>query len=88
MNPDLLDPSTMTRLRSALTAMLATRGHHGAPGDTDSLFVSGKLDSLAATELIVLLESDFGMDLSSADFDISALDSLAEIAALIARRPA
>ena len=71
--------------RAALARILAARGH--APiGDNDSLFASGLLDSLAATEVIVLLESEFGLDLSDADFDVSALDSLASLAALIDAR--
>lgn len=78
-----MDAAAMARLRAALAKILATRGHHAPFGDQDSLFASGLLDSLAATEVIVLLESEFGLDLSDADFDVSALDSVASLAALI-----
>lgn len=80
-----MDAPTLSRLRDALARLLASRGDHAPVGEHDSLFASGRLDSLAATELIVLLESDFGLDLSDADFDVSALDSLTSIAALIER---
>lgn len=73
------------RLRAAVEGLLAARGHREPLGEEDALFSSGRLDSLAATELIVLLEGDFALDLSDADFDISELDSLASIAALVDR---
>lgn len=75
----------LAHLRDVLSKMLVERGRHEPLGDQDSLFVSGRLDSLAATELIQVLESDFGLDLSDPDFDISSLDSLNEIRALIER---
>lgn len=79
-----MEERALQRLRAGLARILAARGL--APvGDHDSLFASGRLDSLAATEVIVLLESEFGLDLSDADFDVSALDSVATLAALIDR---
>lgn len=80
-----MDTHAKDRLRAALEGLLAARGHREPLGEKDALFSSGRLDSLAATELIVLLESGFGLDLSDADFDIAELDSLAEIAALVDR---
>jgi acyl carrier protein len=81
-----MEATRMASLRAALARILAARGHHAPVGDQDSLFASGLLDSLAATEVIVLLESEFGLDLSDADFDVSALDSVASLAALIDAR--
>jgi acyl carrier protein len=73
-----------TLLRATIDTMLADRGHPGPVDDHESLFFSGKLDSLAATEVLLLLERDFGIDLADADFDITQLDTLAQIEALVA----
>lgn len=81
-----MDPNAHARLRTGITRILAARGDHAPFTDEDSLFASGRLDSLAATEVIVLLESEFGLDLADADFDVSALDSLVSLSALIDRQ--
>ena len=73
-------------IRSTVSAMLAERGHASPLGDHDSLFVSGRLDSLAATQVLMLLESEYGVDLADADFDISKLDTVADLEALVAGR--
>lgn len=72
-------------IRATILAMLAERGHGGPIGDHDSLFFSGKLDSLAATEVMMALERDHGIDLTDADFDVTQLDTLAQIEALVAQ---
>lgn len=76
---------TTEKLRAAVAGLLAARGDRDPVSDDESLFTTGRLDSLAATELIMLLEQDFGLDLASADFDVSALDTIADIADLVAR---
>jgi acyl carrier protein len=73
-------------IRSLILGMLAERGHADPVGDHDSLFFSGKLDSLAATEVMMALERDFGIDLTDADFDVTQLDTLAQIEALAGAR--
>lgn len=77
---------TTTRIRATLEGLMAARGQSGPVGDHDSLFVSGRLDSLAATEVLMLLESDFGIDLADADFDISRIDTIADLEGLVAGR--
>lgn len=72
-------------IREMITAKLNDRGHSQAVADDQSLFFSGLLDSLAATEIMMLLESDFGIDLADADFDITELDTIAQIEALANR---
>jgi len=64
--------------------MLEERGKPASFYDTDALFTSGLLDSLAATELMVHLESEHGVDLSSADFDVSKLDTIEDLRELLA----
>lgn len=74
-----------TAIREMITTKLTDRGHSQAVTDDQSLFFSGLLDSLAATEIMMLLESDFGIDLADADFDITELDTIAQIEALANR---
>lgn len=75
------------RIRTIILETLAERGI--APvGEHDSLFSSGLLDSLAATEVLVALEAGYGMDLADEDLDIVAIDTLAGIEQLIAARRA
>jgi acyl carrier protein len=60
----------------------------GAPlGDDDLLFTSGRLDSLDAIEIIMTIETDYGMNFSEINFDLTRLDSITAIADLIDRRP-
>jgi acyl carrier protein len=73
-------------IRDLVITMLADHGHRSDIGEHDSLFFSGKLDSLAATQVMMTLEQDFGIDLTDADFDISQLDTIARIEALVAGR--
>lgn len=70
-------------LRDFIKSKLAERGQ-ALVGDHDSLFTSGRLDSLAAVEVMMILEGTLGLDLSDADFDIAKLDTLAELDALVA----
>lgn len=77
--------STAATLGAAIAALLAENGHPGPVGRSDSLFLSGKLDSLAAAEVLGMLEADYGLDLSDVDFDITQIDTLAQIDALVSR---
>ena len=46
--------------------------------DTDSLILSGRLQSLDVLEIVIFLEERFGVDFSD-EFDQSRLDSVEEI---------
>lgn len=72
-----------TPIRQFVAEMLAERGKGDLPETNTPLFTSGLLDSLAATELMLQLEASHGIDLADADFDISRLDTLGELEALI-----
>ncbi len=72
------------RIKAAVTEMLAAKNDHAPIDPEESLFETGRLDSLAATELIVLLESEFGVDVAGPDFDISQLDNLSSLEKLVA----
>ncbi|MEO1380358.1 MAG: phosphopantetheine-binding protein, partial [Pseudomonadota bacterium] len=62
--------------------MLVERGHEAAFSETDSLFDSGRLDSISAVNLLMELEQAFDIDLSDPDFDISQIDTFEQIANL------
>jgi len=70
-------------VREAITEILVDRGQSPDFGETESLFDSGKLDSLAAVKLLMLLESRFDIDLSDPDFEIDRIDTLAAILDLL-----
>jgi len=73
-----------TQIRDFVSDMLAERGKGGLPADDEPLFTSGLLDSLAATQLMLELESAHGIDLADADFDISKLDTLNDLETFVA----
>lgn len=62
---------------------LADRGDTRPLRETDSLFMAGRLDSMAAVEIMLLLEADYGIDLADADFDISRIDTLRDLRTLV-----
>jgi acyl carrier protein len=74
---------TIDRLRNTVGEILVARGDRNPFSNDEPLFTAGRLDSLAATELIVALEQDYGLDLASADFDVSALDTLTDLSKLV-----
>lgn len=73
------------RIRKVIQEGLAERGI-GPVDEHDSLFSTGLLDSLAATEVLVALETAYGIDLADEDFDILEIDTLAGIEKLVLSR--
>lgn len=55
-------------------------------GDTTRLQSSGILDSLATLKLVMFLEQRYGIQLGFEDTTADRFDSLAEIAACVARK--
>lgn len=74
-------------VRDEIQSILAARGLPPA-GEHEPLFSSGLLDSLAAAEVLMLLEADCGIDLADEDFDILQIDTLHELERLISSREA
>lgn len=70
-------------VRETIAGMLVARGQEAHFGEDESLFDSGRLDSIAAVDVLMTLESRFGIDLSDPDFDISRIDTLQEIDRLL-----
>jgi len=71
------------QLRSGVVELLARCGDRKPLADDDTLFTSGRLDSLSMTMLIVKLEKDFGVDFAKVDFSVDAIDTLNDIGALV-----
>lgn len=80
-----MNGATSAGIRAIVEASLRGRGI-ASVGDHDGLFSTGLLDSLAATEVLVALEADYGIDLADEDFDILEIDTLHGIEKLIAAR--
>ncbi|MDF1671779.1 MAG: acyl carrier protein [Roseovarius sp.] len=74
---------SVSKIAKLVSSMLTARGHSQELSKDDAIFTSGLLDSLAATELMMALENDFGINLADADFDISKLDTIGDLEALV-----
>jgi acyl carrier protein len=77
-----MDNTANTKLREFLMKSLMDAGDRQGFSDGSSLFVSGRLDSLAMTKLVMFLEESFDVDFGSVDFDVDMIDSLNAIRAL------
>lgn len=77
-----MSQQSLAKARHVIESLLSGRGAATKFSDSDSLFVSGALDSLLAIEVIMRLESDLGVDMSRLDFDVSLIDSIEAIARL------
>lgn len=75
--------TNIASVRSTISELLVARGQDAHFADDESLFDSGRLDSTAAVNVLLALETDFGVDLSDPDFDISQIDTLQDISSLV-----
>jgi len=73
------------KIRDYVRDTLKQQGDQQALSDTDSLFASGRLDSVAMMMLVVFLENEFAVDFKGADFEVSLIDSVDEITQFVAR---
>ena len=76
-------PEVRSRMRHYITQRLIMKGDMSPLSDDDLLFTSGRLDSLDAVELIMSIETDYGINFSDIGFDLTRLDSISAIAALV-----
>ena len=84
-----MDLEIRTRLRDVVTRRLRTKGDLEPLNDEDRLFQNDRLDSLDAVEIIMSVEEDYGIDFSKINyFDMTLLDLVAEITALLGARTA
>ena len=77
-----MSQNSLAKARHVIESLLRARGVATQFSDSESLFVSGALDSLLAIEVIMRLEGDLGVDMSRLDFDVSLIDSIEAIARL------
>jgi len=78
MNTDL-----HLRLRPYLQQLLTQNMDTQEFWDTDSLFLSGRIDSFSLMQLVMHLEANYQIDFSSVHFEAPLLDTVADIAAFI-----
>jgi len=74
-----MNSEKLNALRQSISEMLVGRGLPAEFEDGDSLFDSGRLDSMSAVNLLMELEAQFDLDLSDPDFDVSRIDTFTEI---------
>ncbi|MCU1241682.1 MAG: acyl carrier protein [Candidatus Acidoferrum typicum] len=70
-------------IRVFFKKLLALRGDRQSFSDQSSLFLSGRLGSVEAVEVVVLLEEKFGIDFTETGFDETQIDSIDAIQLLI-----
>jgi acyl carrier protein len=66
-------------VRNFIRECLVTHNDDEELDDQESLFLSGRLDSLSVTKLVVFLEDTFKVDFGSHPFDVGELDSVEQI---------
>ncbi len=71
-------------VRQFLESLLRRKGDTNPFADTDSLVLSGRLDSLDVLEIVVFLEKRYAFDFGDRPFDQQLVDSVHEITDLIA----
>ena len=59
--------------------LLKEHGHTGEVGSSESLILSGLLDSLAVIHIVVFLEEQFGIDFADIYFDQASFNSIDQI---------
>ena len=62
--------------------LLSASGDDEPLEDSDSLLLSGRLQSIDAVEIVVFLEENFGIDFAQIGFDRDEIDSIDLIFAL------
>lgn len=66
-------------IKTFIQKLLNEHGYADEVESSDSLILSGLLDSLAVIHIVVFLEKHFGIDFSEAYFDQASFDSVDQI---------
>jgi acyl carrier protein len=69
-------------VRQVLERLLAKKRDRREFADADSLFLSGRLQSVDAVEVVVFLEENWGVDFAKIGFDLTLIDTVDAILAL------
>ncbi len=72
-----------TEIREFLQGLLTSYGDSEPLEDSDSLLISGRLQSIDAVEIVMFLEQNFGVDFAQIGFDRDRLDSIDAITDLV-----
>ena len=72
-------------VRNFVVELLKNKGDTAELCDSDSLLLSGRLQSLDAVNIALFLEQEYVIDFSEIGFDVTQLDSIAQIACLVER---
>jgi acyl carrier protein len=83
-----MEATAQQKLREFLRETLEKHGDQNPFADDESLFVSGRLDSFSMMNLVMYLEEAFALDFSDFEFDVSLLDSVDAITALVESKQA
>jgi acyl carrier protein len=78
----------LPKVREFISRLLVEKDDPDGFDDQSLLFSSGRLDSLAAVQLVLMIEETFGITFEDRGFDLQLVDSIDAIAALLAGRPA
>ncbi len=79
-----LEPRTV--IRNFLSKLLNREGKSAEFSDSDSLLLSGRLQSVDGVEIVVFLEEKFGLDFAELGFDLAKIDTVDGIVSLIEAR--
>jgi acyl carrier protein len=79
-----VDMNDQDAVREFVGSLLLRKGDLLPFEDTDSLVLSGRLDSLDVLEIVVFLEKTYAFDFGDRPFDQQLVDSVDEIKDLIA----
>ena len=81
-----MDLKLHSQIRIFVMSRLGLHGDISLLSDDDPLFSSARLDSLDAVELVIFIETEFGIDFSKLGFDLTLLDSVNAITELVSRQ--
>jgi acyl carrier protein len=82
-----MNMNVRSQMRNYVMQRLRMKGDGAPLGDEDLLFSSGRLDSLDAVEIVMCMETEYGINFSEINFDLTLLDSIAAITTLVDQRP-
>lgn len=78
-----MDVNAKQKLSEFLKEALEKQGDHNELSNSESIFISGRLDSFSMMNLIMYLENSFGIEFSDFEFDVNLVDSINDIEAFV-----
>lgn len=78
-----MDSNAKQKLRAFFRETLDKHGDHQEFSDSESLFVSGRLDSFSMMNLVMYLEEACNLDFSDFEFEVDLVDSVNAVEALV-----